>query len=668
MIKIKHIWIEKLTVIKFLWALSQSKKTQIFYTSSSSLVDIIIRFFPIAKFIQPEKGISDINGRAMIYETEKGTYKYVLEMYNLLSLSQYLPNGMKLFQDEWQRIFKSHLDSLIKKKLITIFFIKQQYENNSLDKVDKISFIGESFMFDDIFYKLLNEDVPNVNFITWPDISAWFSRIVQLLKFFALVVYSWCYKFFRYDYKNKKKKAHIFEEHIFNIFDRYPEAGHLFWFESSEIDPKDLVLYFDRADLKINRKLTKEIDDRRMRSVNMTHPVIHVDHPFKLLINTFKAVKWFKSFSYQEVDIWLTQIKYFFLINCFRETFRKYRCKIIHQHQEFWPNTLVMALAIRMEKGVFVWNHWSVDHFPVSYFHWGFADIVFSWGKYNDGYFNCHDFSYKYLFQTGLIAGDGNLNINNEKEKEKEKKFSQRLSSDLNLVVNILDSTYGITNQNSFYSMIYFYKEILSKIYNHKSWGATIKSKGKAFEKIIYNKEIAYYVNLLKNENRLVILPSDLKVSTSANISDISVCYGINSAGVIAALSGSKSIYWDLPGTLEHPLYYLEKKDSLIFSTIDEIVQALEKFVLGNQKIGDHDDCLSLFDTFRDDQGQKRVGKIMSRLFSDLKNNLDLEESFNKIKKEYEDEWGKKLVYAFGEGDDHKGNYLWHQVQKNIKK
>jgi len=394
----------------------------------------------------------------------------------------------------------------------------------------------------------------------------------------------------------------------------------------------------------------------------MIHPAINTKHPFKILINTFKDVKWFKSFSFQEIDIWLTQIKYIFLIKCFREVFKKYKCKIIHQHQEFWPNTLAMALALRMEKGVFVWNHWSVDHFPVSYFNWGFADIIFSWGDYNDGYFNCHDFSYKYLFQTGLIAADGNFNST----KDKEKKLRQELSSDLKLIVNLLDSTYGPSCQNSFDSMIYFYKEILSKIYDNKKWGAVIKSKGKAFEKIIQNKEIDYYVNLLKDENRLIILPSKFKVSTSANISDISVCYGINSAGVLAALSGSKSIYWDLPKAIEHPLYYLAKKDSLIFNSIDEIVQALERFISGDKKIGNHDDCLDLFDSFRDDQGKKRAGQIMSRLFLDLKNDLNFQESLNKIKKEYENKWGKKFVYAFGEGDDHKGNQLWQQVQNNI--
>ena len=147
------------------------------------------------------------------------------------------------------------------------------------------------------------------------------------------------------------------------------------------------------------------------------------------------------------------------MLKCFREAFKKYKCKIIHQHQEFWPNTLVMALALRMERGIFVWNHWSVDHFPISYFNWGFADIIFSWGDYNDGYFNSHDFSYKYLFQTGLIASDGNYKVSNiEKIKIKEK-----LSNNLDLIINILDGSYGPNHHNSKISMIYFYKELLKK-------------------------------------------------------------------------------------------------------------------------------------------------------------------------------------------------------------
>ena len=663
--KKKQIWIEKLTLFKCLWILTKRKrKEQIFYTSATSLASLIAKFISNIKFVQTQKGILDKNGKAIIYEVETKSYEYVLKMHKLLFLHDIIPISMKHFQDEWQRILKSYLESLIKKKLIIISFIKQQYENNFFDKFENIDFIGEDFPFDNIFYDLLNKDDDDINYVIWPNLFRLFYRINILSKIFISIIYSFFYRFFRNDYINNKKKPHIFEEHIFNIFDRYPDAGHLFWFESSKINPDDLVLYFDRSDLKINKNLIKKINDHNMHSLNMLHPVINIDRPLKVMAETIKEIKFFKSFNYNEIDIWLTKIKFIYLINCFRKVINKYDCKIIHQHQEFWPNTLCMALAIRMENGVFIWNHWSVDHFPITYFNWGFADIIFSWGDYNDGYFNCHDFSYKYLFQTGLIASDGNYKISEYDKKN----YRGKLSNNLDLIINILDSTFGPNHQNSKTSMIFFYRELLRKIYENKGWGGIIKSKGKSFESIMNEKEINNFIKLLKKENRLIILPPDLKVSVSANISDISVCYGINSAGIIAALSGSKSIYWDLPGAKEHPLYYLKKKDKLIFNSINEIHQALEKFALGNKEIGNHDDCLDLFDSFRDDEGRKRAGEVIFELFNDMKNNLEIDESLDKIMKKYELKWGKRFVCKFKSGNNHKGNQLWNQVIDNIKK
>ena len=72
-----------------------------------------------------------------------------------------------------------------------------------------------------------------------------------------------------------------------------------------------------------------------------------------------------------------------------------------------------------------------------------------------------------------------------------------------------------------------------------------------------------------------------------------------------------------LNGSVEHPLYY-KKKGSLIFETTDEISQALEKYLQGDKSIGNHDDCLYLFDSFSDDNGRKRAGYIISRLFLNL--------------------------------------------------
>ena len=73
------------------------------------------KIFKNVKRIQLEKGILDKNGRALRYKIERDTIKYVLKIYSFLSLDNYLPKGVKLFQDEWSRILKSDLDYIIKK-------------------------------------------------------------------------------------------------------------------------------------------------------------------------------------------------------------------------------------------------------------------------------------------------------------------------------------------------------------------------------------------------------------------------------------------------------------------------------------------------------------------------------------------------------------------------
>ena len=73
-------------------------------------------------------------------------------------------------------------------------------------------------------------------------------------------------------------------------------------------------------------------------------------------------------------------------------------------------------------------------------------------------------------------------------------------------------------------------------------------------------------------------------------------------------------------------------------------------------------------DSFSDDNGRKRAGYIISRLFLNFNNNLELMESLNLIKKEYENKWGKKFVYEFGKGETHKGNQLWKEVQNKLLK
>ena len=208
--KSKHIWFEKLTLIKCFWIFVQLKNIKIFYISISPLAGVLVKFFKNVKRIQLEKGILDKNGRALRYKIERDTIKYVLKIYSFLSLDNYLPKGVKLFQDEWTRILKSDLDYIIKKKLNNIIIINERYERNHLDNDCEIVYISEPFKFDNIFFKLLNEDNKKINSIVWLDLFSWPKRIVKILKLFISVVYTWIYKFIRFDYQNCEKKNTYF--------------------------------------------------------------------------------------------------------------------------------------------------------------------------------------------------------------------------------------------------------------------------------------------------------------------------------------------------------------------------------------------------------------------------------------------------------------------------
>ena len=87
--------------------------------------------------------------------------------------------------------------------------------------------------------------------------------------------------------------------------------------------------------------------------------------------------------------------------------------------------SIISALFAKKEQAIFVWNHWSVDHLPISYFNNGFADLVFSWGDYNDGYFNAHKYRYSYMLQTGLIAGESIYDSDKELGAEIRKNLIQ---------------------------------------------------------------------------------------------------------------------------------------------------------------------------------------------------------------------------------------------------
>ena len=72
----------------------------------------------------------------------------------------------------------------------------------------------------------------------------------------------------------------------------------------------------------------------------------------------------------------------------------------------------------------------------------------------------------------------------------------------------------------------------------------------------------------------------------AAEAADLSVCFGLNSAGIIAGLLGLRAIHWDCTGWLKYPIYR-DKDQKVFFATLPETRQAVMRAAAGDKTIGD---------------------------------------------------------------------------------
>ena len=107
---------------------------------------------------------------------------------------------------------------------------------------------------------------------------------------------------------------------------------------------------------------------------NKTGNLINLKSMFKIL----KGIGLPKKFSKTEFELYATQLYLAHNVEAYRNILRKFKVKVIHQHQECWPMPLSLALAAKLEDAVFIWNHWSVDHYLFVIINW-LCRYCFSW-------------------------------------------------------------------------------------------------------------------------------------------------------------------------------------------------------------------------------------------------------------------------------------------------
>ncbi|GAH88600.1 unnamed protein product, partial [marine sediment metagenome] len=120
---------------------------------------------------------------------------------------------------------------------------------------------------------------------------------------------------------------------------------------------------------------------------------------------------------------------------------------------------------------------------------------------------------------------------------------------------------------------------------------------------------------------------------------DLSVCYGINSAGIIAGLYGCNAIHWDCTGWLGFPIYKY-KDQKIFFSSTNEIKNAVKKFAKGDKSIGDFSKWRKKVNYFDDFRGKERMVQFIDYFMEEIIKTCDREHSLQFAVKKYMDKNG----------------------------
>ena len=519
------------------------------------------------------------------------------------------------YQNLVKKIYLSYIGHDIKYNLE--FFIRTEKFFSKKFKQKKIFYVFDDTDFTNFLCKILSKKYNKFFFLKR---KVFFRK--NLFKKTIYFYFTFIFNIFKIK-KIKKSKPLIFQEYISNIFDRYPNSGHLFWLSKSKIKFSDIGWF------TFNRKSNSVI----YNPITKKNEILNCIQNFNLVgfkdifkDNFFLYIKKFslKSFNYYNFYFLEFFIKYKIEHN--KKLIEDFNVKILHHYQEPNYQSLSLSYSCKITNCVFIWNHWSVDQHPVYNYKYGFCDVLLSWGAMNTSYFNAHKFVYDYVFVTGMISGDNYNSI--------EKNVYRR-------AINVFDST---SNYECFHHPNFlredFFRTMIDLVDHHK-YKINIKPKGNNIFKNLSIKTQLKLKNLIKKK-KIYLYSNKIAPSKIGNLNDLYIAWGPNTAGNIAHMHGKNVLYYDNTKLIFHPFYrkkfVLDDKKQL-YLKINNFFYKKEKFKLKNNE-------KKYLNEFFDNKSNERAAYIFEKIFNNLKKMTPKKEVLESLKKNYQIKYGQEKLIA----------------------
>lgn len=389
-----------------------------------------------------------------------------------------------------------------------------------------------------------------------------------------------------------------------SVWVEYCHVEHLdfsFWGRYLDRSEFDIVYYLDRGEHFPLSEMAGEIEKRGFSWVNL--PFVSLAKYAKL--KTFEIKELLRAFfcSHKEP---LKEFKfdYRLWLYLYREIFKRFKVKVLIQHQEASWIQGAQAEALESVGGIMIGFHWSIYQYYKEPIYLNPQHVYFVWGK------SIHDCMLrrgdvcKYILPSGLWL------INDEKHEAMRGDFYNKTT----FRITIFDSSVAYNIYQSPETLSEFYLNILNMLLDNTQWSVIVKSKNYDLNELIFlpeGIEIEAKISLLIKQGRLLFLKHNFSPVKAASYSDLCVCYGMNSAGIIAGIHGYRAVHWDCSGWLHHP-FYKDSSQQFMYTGLKEFKESILKASQGDKTIGDFSSWRKRYNYFDDFKASRRVGEFIA--------------------------------------------------------
>jgi hypothetical protein len=432
--------------------------------------------------------------------------------------------------------------------------------------------------------------------------------ILRLSAYFAIILYGKV--FCRGVFTNIKEfKPAVWIEYSHNDI-----VDFCFWQNAVDRDKIEIVNFLFRNDSPKNivqimeERGNKWVDGHFLAVLRMSRISLNQ------IVDTMK--RFFKNINgYPLILAYLFFLNRFYYL-IYRSVFKKFQVRVLIQHHDTSWLQDMWARAMEDAGGILLNFHWSNYPAIMTPNHLFSYHVFFLWGEaiysiVKEGGDTC-----KHVLPSGLwIVGDG------------KDAGVEPFPDEVNFVIALFDSSAAYNIEQTEETLSRFYLCILEMLGKRPSWGLIIKSKNRdinGLRNLPAGDLIVQKIKHLMASGRARLLPPSSSPVVASSLADLSVCYGLNSAGIIAAVHGNKAIHWDCSGWHQHP-FYQDSEQKFLFRNLDEVEREIVRASEGDTAVGDFTRWRQSYNYFEDFNASHRIGSFIQDFIVEMNSHRNVD-------------------------------------------